>query len=331
MTVRQRVLDALAHRTPDKVPYDIRFTAPAREAMAAYYGDPEFEAGLGNCLTIARACRREEVRPNVWQDEFGVQWDRTIDRDIGVVVNRLVARETLDDFVFPDPDDPALYGDIEAKVAQPSDTLLIVKLSYNLFERAWSLVGMENLLMQMITHKTFVHALFDQITDYFLRVIDRSLEYNIDGIYFGDDWGTQTGLLMGTGLWHEFIFPRIRKMYARVKERDKFVFLHCCGKIEELFPALIECGLDVFNPLQPEVMDVARIKRLYGQRLSFYGGIGTQKTLPFGTVGETKEEVERLMDVVGSGGGYIASPSHAIPADAKPENVAAMIETLQDQ
>jgi uroporphyrinogen decarboxylase len=94
---------------------------------------------------------------------------------------------------------------------------------------------------------------------------------------------------------------------------------------------LIECGLDVFNPFQPEVIDVVEAKRKYGNNLTFYGGISTQRTLPFGTAEDTTKEVLKLLQVVGKNGGLIASPSHAIPGDAKPENIMAMIDVLQNQ
>jgi uroporphyrinogen decarboxylase len=94
---------------------------------------------------------------------------------------------------------------------------------------------------------------------------------------------------------------------------------------------LIECGLDIFNPFQPEVMDVFEMKQRYGDRLSFYGGISTQRTLPCATIAQVKDEVKQLLDVVGKNGGYIAAPAHEIPGDAKPENVAAMIQVLQNQ
>ena len=331
MNARDHVLDALQHRQPAKVPYDVRFTHHARQTMAEFYGDGDFQSKLGNCLTVVRLDTRHEVEPNIWRDEFGVLWDRTHDKDIGVVVNRQITPETFGDYQFPDPDDPAIYSQFHDATARRAETLVLVKLSYNLFERAWSLMGMEHLLMQMLVDKAFVHALMDGIADYFLRVIDRALQYDVDGIYFADDWAAQGGLLMGPALWREFLLPRVRQMYAKVKQVDKFVFLHCCGKVQELLPDLIECGLDVFNPLQPEVMDAAGMKRRYGDRLSFYGGVSTQQTLPFGTVEATRDEVKRLMDVMGAGGGYIASPAHAIPANAKPENVAAMIEVLQNQ
>jgi uroporphyrinogen decarboxylase len=120
-------------------------------------------------------------------------------------------------------------------------------------------------------------------------------------------------------------------MYSAVKSKGKRVIIHCCGKVDEIFPDLIEIGVDVFNPFQPEVMDVYEMKRIHGHQLSFWGGISTQRTLPYGSVGQVKDEVRRLLDHIGKDGGYIAAPAHAIPGDAKPENVAAMIEVLNNQ
>jgi uroporphyrinogen decarboxylase len=119
-------------------------------------------------------------------------------------------------------------------------------------------------------------------------------------------------------------------MYQAAKRRGKFVFIHSCGKVDELFPDLIESGVDVFNPFQPEVIDVYDAKRRHGDRLTFFGGISTQRLLPYGTPDQVRDQVRRLLREVGAGGGLIAAPAHAIPGDARPENVAAMIEVLQE-
>lgn len=332
MSKRERVIKALRHEDTDTVPYDIRFTAAAYKNMIDYYGDPDFESKLGNCLTIIRLNTYKEVRPNIWEDRFGVHWDRTFDKDIGVVANTLVTPENFDSYIFPDPDDPYMYKGFAEKVRNRGDSLAVAKMGYCLFERAWSLAGMENILMCMITEKDFVHQILDKIVEYNLKVIEKFVSNDaVDAVYFGDDWGQQTGLIMGPALWREFIGPQIKKMFQAVKAKRKYVFLHCCGNVIDVFPDLIEAGLDVFNPFQPEVIDPAEVKKQYGDRLSFYGGISTQKTLPFGTVEQVREEVKRLLDVIGNGGGYIASPAHAVPGDAKPENIAAMIEVLQNQ
>ncbi len=334
MTVRERVIASLAHRQPDRTPYHVGFTEPSRAAMAAWYGDTRFEEKLGNCLltlgTEPDGAWRE-VRPDVWVDQFGVQWDRSIDKDIGNVVNRLVTPETLASFHFPDPAEPSRWSRHAGLIAAAGDHYVVTNLGFSLFERAWTLAGMENVLVAMVESPGFVHELLDAILAYNLAIIDRACAFPIDAMMFGDDWGQQRGLIMGPALWREFIGPRVRAMYAAVKRAGKRVFIHSCGKVDGLFAELADAGLDCFNPFQPEVIDVAEAKRAHGERLSFYGGISTQRTLPYGTVDEVRAEVRRLLEVVGRDGGLIASPAHAIPKDAKSANIAAMIEELQNQ
>jgi uroporphyrinogen decarboxylase len=120
-------------------------------------------------------------------------------------------------------------------------------------------------------------------------------------------------------------------MYEKVRAAGLPVTIHSCGDVDELFPELIEIGLDVFNPFQPEVMDVYEMKNKYGDKLTFWGGLSTQKTLPYGTPDDVKKEAKRLMQEIGAGGGYILSPAHAIPKDAPAENIAALIETVTKQ
>jgi uroporphyrinogen decarboxylase len=332
---RDRVLTALKHNQPDRVPYDIQFTVPARAKMVDYYDDPGFESKLGNCFTWLRphppGARFQEIRPNIWADEFGVLWDRHIDKDIGVVCNQLVTPENVAEFAFPDPHDPARYESFDAVIAAHPDRIALVSLGFSLFERAWTLAGMENVMMAMVTDTGFADTLLDRILEFDLAVIANACRHDIDIFRFGDDWGQQRGLLMGPDLWRRFIKPRFKAMCQAVKAAGKYTMLHCCGKVDEIFPDLIECGLDIFNPFQPEVMDVFEIKRTYGNDLTFYGGISIQRTLPFGTVQQVKHEVRRLLDRIGEDGGYIASPSHDIPGDARPENIAAMIDVLQNQ
>ena len=334
MNRKERVTASLGHAQPGKVPYHLDFTAPAHDAMARWYGDPHFEETLGNCLLMVETepsdswCR---VRGEVWRDQFGVQWDRSIDTDIGTVSGVAITAENLRSYPFPDPADPSRFADWEEKIARREDMFVVANLGFSLFERAWTLAGMENILMAMVDEKSFVNELLDRILDFNLKVIELACSFPIDAMRFGDDWGQQRGLITGRALWKELIGPRVERMYRLAHSKGKRVFIHSCGKVEELFPDLIESGVDVFNPFQPEVMDVYDMKRRFGDRLSFFGGISTQKTLPYGSVSEVKEEVKRLIEVVGENGGYIASPAHAIPKDAKPENIAAMIEVLQGQ
>jgi uroporphyrinogen decarboxylase len=334
VTPRERVIASLEHRQPDATPYHVTFTGPSRAAMAAFYGDPGFESRLGNCLCALRTRLPDTDvpgRPGVQVDEFGVQWDRTVDTDIGTVCNTPVTPENLPRYPFPDPAAPERFALFPARLKERGERFAIATIAFTLFERAWTLVGMENVLMAMIADKPFANALFDRILEHQVAVTRAALAFDIDGMRFGDDWGQQRGLIMGPALWREFIKPRIARLYGMVKSRGRRVFIHSCGNITEIFPDLVEIGVDVFNPFQPEVMDVEEMKRRHGDRLTFFGGISTQKTLPSGSVAQVKEEVRRLIDRIGKSGGYIAAPAHDIPKDARPENIAAMMEVLKAQ
>jgi uroporphyrinogen decarboxylase len=334
VTPRERVIASLEHRQPDATPYHVTFTEPSRAAMAAFYGDPGFEARLGNCLCVLRTRLPDTDvpgRPGIQVDEFGVQWDRTVDTDIGIVCNTPVTPGNLPRYPFPDPAAPARFAHFPARLSERGERFAIATIAFTLFERAWTLAGMENILVAMIGDKPFANALFDRILEHQAAVTQAALAFDIDGMRFGDDWGQQRGLIMGPDLWREFIKPRIARLYGMVRSRGKRVFIHSCGNVTEILPDLVEIGVDVFNPFQPEVMDVEEVKRRHGQRLTFFGGISTQKTLPYGSAAQVKEEVRRLIDRIGKSGGYIAAPAHDIPKDARAENIAAMIEVLQAQ
>jgi uroporphyrinogen decarboxylase len=211
------------------------------------------------------------------------------------------------------------------------DRFRLYSIGFSLFERAWTLRGMENLMMDMYDEPRFVDELLDAILEYHLEMLGDALKYEIDGVMFGDDWGQQNGLLFGPRLWRRFIKSRIAKLYRVTKTAGKAVFIHSCGKVQELFPELIELGLDVFNPFQPDVMDPYAIKRQYGSQLCFYGGVSVQKLLPFGTPEQIREEVRHLIAEVGRGGGFIIGPSHDMPGDIPLENLIALIDTIRDQ
>ncbi|HVP18427.1 MAG TPA: uroporphyrinogen decarboxylase family protein [Spirochaetia bacterium] len=334
MTGRERVTVAIDHRQPDRTPYHVTFTEPARKAMADFYGDPGFEAGLGNCLEVLRMrlpYRQLPDRPAAWEDEWGVLWDRSIDTDIGTVCNTRVTRGNIRRYRFPDPTVPARFAHFPAGIAGSGGRFVIATLAFTLFERAWSLAGMEEVLMAMAEGSPFADELLDGILAFDVEVVRRALSFAVDGVRFGDDWGQQRGLIMGPELWRKYIKPRIAKLYGMVRSAGKKVFIHCCGKVDEIFPDLIDVGVDVFNPFQPEVMEVEAIKERYGEHISFFGGISTQRTLPYGTPSGVKDEVRRLIEKIGRDGGYIAAPAHDVPRDAKPENIAAMIEVLRSQ
>jgi len=190
---------------------------------------------------------------------------------------------------------------------------------------------MENLLADMIAEPTFVEALLEKICEFNLKLMDIMLEYPLDGVYFGDDWGQQSGLIMGPRLWRRFIKPQVKRMYEKAKSKGLMVIQHSCGDIHELFPDLVEIGLDCYQTFQPEIYDIEAVKREYGADLSFWGGISTQRLLPYASPDEVRRETARIMRIMGKGGGFIAAPTHAVPQDVPPENVDAMFDVFLNQ
>ena len=331
-TPRERVLTALAHRQPDVTPWQINLTTDAHDATAAYLGESvDLNAYLDNHLASYEDGWFEEVRPGYWRDPFGIVWNRTIDRDIGNVEEYHLKEPTLAGYTFPEPDLARNGAALERLVAENPDRFRFGSVGFSMFERAWTLRGMESLLADMILHPRFVDDLMDRILEYNLQAIDHMLTFDVDCIRFGDDWGQQNGLIMGPKLWRRFIKPRVAVMYARVKAAGKYVMQHSCGAVQELFPDLIDMGLDIFNTFQPEVMDVEFCKREYGAHLTWYGGISTQQVLPRVGPDQVRAEVRRMIRQIGVGGGYIVAPTHDIPRDVPPENIVAFVETVQSQ
>jgi uroporphyrinogen decarboxylase len=185
-------------------------------------------------------------------------------------------------------------------------------------------------MMDFYENPEFVHSLLETIADYNIAQIQEALKYDIDAVYFGDDWGQQRGLQMGPKLWHKFIYPVLKRMYSVVHAAGKDVFIHSCGDVDELFDDLIAAGVNCFNPFQPEVMDVTSLLNNYRGRLVFHGGLSTQRTLPYGSAADVRQETERLLEL-GRPGSYIFAPAHDVEGDVPLENMLVFIELLQQQ
>ena len=326
-TPRECVRMTLEHRQPQRIPWHMEFTKEAHRKMADFLGDPDFEGKLGCHLITTKVLAPGYPRdrgPGLFEDEFGVVWDRRFDQSLGMP-RPVLDGPDLAGYRFPDPDDLGRYAHLGPWIAGNASLFRVVKISHTLFERAWSMRGYQEFMADMLLHPAFVEELFTRITEFNLAILDRLKDHDIDAIWFGDDWGGQDGLLMSPPLWRQMIKPHLKRMYARVRELGFTVMIHCCGAIEELLPELIDLGVQVFNPFQPEVMETGRLKRLYGEQLTFFGGLSIQRVLPFGTPEQVRLETRRLISEIGRDGGYILSPAHALPGDIPPENIQAMI------
>lgn len=328
MTRRDIVLKALRHETPARLPYFLDLSDETAARMRAYTGDERFFENSGSYLAQERNESFRDLSNGQFEDMFGVVWDRGAqDGDFGIVAKEPLTDADFGGYVFPEPDEKLIREKCERLAGSDRFTMYII--GFSLFERAWTLRGMENLLCDMIEEPEFVDELLDRIVEYNLKVVDIVAQYPIDCIFFGDDWGQQRGLIMGLPFWKRFIRPRLARMYARVKEKGMFVAQHSCGDCVSVFPDLVEMGLDIYNTFQPEVYDIEYCKKTFGDRLTFFGGISTQRLLPFASPDEVEREMERIISVLEPDGGYILAPTHAMPGDIPPENVMAFLRVAQ--
>jgi uroporphyrinogen decarboxylase len=332
MLKRDVVRCVLEGKKPPYVPWSMGFTKEAKDKLRRYYGCDDIEEPLENHLLRLGGDVGffRDLPDNRVQDVFGVVWDRSIDKDIGNVEGCVLPEPTLAGYRFPNPVDPQFFADIPEKIARFPDRFRVFQIGFSLYERAWTLRGMSNLMIDFIDNPQFVRELLGRIADYNIAQLGEALKHDIDAIYFGDDWGQQHGLQMGPRLWREFIYPELQRMYGAVRRAGKFVMIHSCGDVDELFDDLVAIGLNCFNPFQPEVMDVHELLPRYRGRLAFHGGLSTQRTLPFGSVADVRAESRRLL-ALGADGGYIFGPAHDVEGDVPLENMLAAIEVAQGQ
>lgn len=273
-------------------------------------------------------------------DDWGIKWGKgpyyydMIDHPL-----KDATVEDLEDYPWPDPRDPARYEGLKDEARNLYETtdyaIVTDPIFGGPFECAWWLRGFENFMVDMYTRPDFAEALLDKImelyTGFYGRFLDEVGRY-VQVTQLGDDLGSQTGPLIPLSLFRRYLKPRHKRLFDlfHSKSRAK-VFFHSCGSVYPFINDLIEIGLDILNPIQPlaAMMDVGRLKREFGDKLSFHGGIDIQRVLPYGSPDEVTEEVKRVLELAGPSGGYIIASSHNIQADTPPENILAMFKAAK--
>jgi uroporphyrinogen decarboxylase len=206
--------------------------------------------------------------------------------------------------------------------------LAVAAFAGSVFERSWYLRGLENLLADLLTAPELAHCLFERTAAFQRYAAEQFARAGVDIVITGDDVAGQKNLLMSVATWRQFLKPHLAATVQAVKRVNPsvFVFDHSDGNVEALVPDLIEIGIDILNPVQPECMNPAALKRKYGDRLSFWGTVSVQSTMPLGTPGDVRAEVRARILEVGRGGGLILAPAHVLGPEVPWDNIVAFFE-----
>jgi uroporphyrinogen decarboxylase len=337
MKPRDLVLEQIAHHATRPVPYTLGFEGDVAERLDAHYGSPAWRERLTCYIASvpgAAILAHEPLGDGTARDGFGGIW--RMDRRPWHLERPPLPGPTLEGYDFPGPErfaTPELHQHALALCEQNRDAFLVASMGWGLFEASWGLRGFEGALMDAACEPDFYGELLDKLTDNYLAFVEGVRDLPVDGVMFGDDWGDQRGVILGPERWRAFMKPRYARIYEAVHAQGKRVLTHCCGSVAEIMDDLIEIGLDVLESCQPEAagMDPYRLKRRFGERITLWGCLGSQSTIPFGTPQAIRGEIARLIAEMGAGGGFILAPAKSLQPETPTENAAAVVEAFADQ
>lgn len=360
MNSRERVTRALRRQgLPDRVPLQFDLSRALTDRFAAKYGIPahyttayfedvtyrlsanELRVAMGSdCVVVGAGLPRGYAHPRDAEgnltDEFGMKMHQgpiymeVIEHPLAEVTDP----KQIEDFPFPDPLAPGRYDDAAAYIEKyRGEYFIIGDMELTMFDMMQQLAGLERLLVAMANSEAWVETLIDKTMNFALAVGKKLAAMGVDGIWAGDDFGAQNGMLISPRMWRRYFKERYRHVYAELKAVNPSLIImqHCDGAVAPILRDWIEVGLEVFNPVQPNVPghEPQDLKDKFGDRLSFWGAIDQQKLLPFGTPAEIEADAKSKIEILGHGGGYMVAPAHIIQGDTPPENVEAFIEVVR--
>ncbi len=360
MNSKERVLAALRRdRLPDRVPIQFDLSEALLCRFAEKYGIPvrlsrsyyedltwrisanDLRVAMGSdCVIVGATVPRGYQTPvhenGDTTNEFGMRMRQgplymdVVEFPLAGISSRTEAEE----FQMPDPFAEGRFDDAARDIAKYRDRYFIVgDIELTVFSMMQQLVGLEKLLVDLATAEPYIEPLLEKTERFALAVGGRLVALGVDGIWAGDDFGTQKGLIMSPRLWRRYFKESYRRLYDGLKAVNPHVLImqHCDGAVAPILNDWIEAGMEVFNPVQPNVPghDPEDLKSAFGDRLSFWGAIDQQYLLPSGTSEEIEADVKRKIEILGRGGGYMISPAHIVQADVSPENMQAFIEAAQ--
>lgn len=357
MKPRERVQAALNHETPDRPPMQVSFTPEFADRLR---GDLRLKGnslhnphGGGNTYELERAIGEDMILTSVgwansyyqaerqYTDEWGITW-KSIDyttrfgegRYTEIASHPLADQWAVETYIPPDPNRPELYTEAARVIQDFKDEYWIVGVTVTtIFETAWALRGLEQMLTDFLTNPELAERILDIPYQYHLAAAKKLVAMGVDMIWTGDDVGAQRGMLISPNTWRKFFKPRMASFFSELKAINPAVKIayHSDGSIYPILPDLVEIGLDVLNPVQPASMDPALLRKLYGDRLCYWGTIDEQHTLPLGSPEDVRAEVQNRIEMVGNRGGLILGPTHHVQLDTPLENFWAMVDAITEK
>jgi uroporphyrinogen decarboxylase len=332
---KERVLNAINKVKQDILPTQIDYTPEMKKRIRGFLKitgtlvDEELDNHIKYFLFDDKTTidKVNGIRYDIW----GVGWDTTLTEGYHIRHHPLSESDDLLKYKFPEPKDDLISDLKRIETGVKKEYFILFDQGWTLFERSWLLRGYENTLTDFYCREKEINYLLDGITDFHIGMAEKIINTTAaDGVYTGDDFGTQRGLMISPETWRKFFKKRYKKIWEIYKKNKLSVFHHSCGNIIAIIPDLIEIGLDVLSPIQPEAMDINLLSEKFGEHLTFFGGISTQKTLPFGSPSDVRKEIIDRIKVLGRNCGYIISPSHEITSDCRTENFLKLLDTFRD-
>lgn len=322
----------------EKMDIPVNYTDNLYEDVTYRISANELRIAMGSDVVITGASVSDNFQINkdadgTWLNEYKMRM-RQGQIYVEVVDYPLSNAQTKSDvmhYSFPDPDAPGRFKDAEKLIEKYHDQYLIIgDIEVTVFSLAHQLAGMEKLLIDMMMEAEYVVPLFEACAEFQTRIGLRLIDKGVDAIWFGDDFGTQTNLIIPPEIFRQQLKPFYKRMIDRFKAAnpDIIAILHCDGAVAELLNDLHEIGFEVFNPLQPGVPGHSPhdIKSKFGNKFAFWGAIDQQDLLPHATDDELERDIINKIKILGSNGGYMIAPAHIIQNDVKPDRVLKFIE-----
>lgn len=373
MNSKERVLTALNHEEPDRVPIDLggwvttisqvsynkllshlgyqrerevfdwlrQNVAPEEDILQRLGVDTRY---VHPGEPVGWKFEPEETKDGLWvNDEWGCGFlkpESSLYYNLMTSPLRDASIDDLDSYPWPDPKDPGYITGVKERakqLAEDGEYAVIGNFAWETwFERAWKLRGIDKFYMDFVTNPDFINKLLDKTLSLHLEFLDHVLgvcgEY-LDVVIQGGDLGSQQTTLMSPQHYREYIKPRQAQAVEKIRSlTGAKIFYHTCGAVSSLVPDFIEIGIDILNPVQVRAngMDAETLKKEFGGKIAFWGGIDSQQVLPRGTVNEVVDEVKHLINHMATGGGLVACAVHNIQADVPPENVLALFDSVRE-